>query len=147
MPPSQSQAAAEPRRARHPLGAPALLFGVLAAPLAWFLQIAIVEALAAQSCFAYDKPLPQPRLHGALTTSAVVAAVCLIMGVCGAALAWRNRRIAATVAREAGARSDHVLLRRVAFITHASLMSTLLFVLILVVTDVAGLIVSPCGRW
>jgi hypothetical protein len=73
--------------------------------------------------------------------------VCFLMGVGGAALAWRNRRIAATLAREAGARSDHVLLRRVAFITHASLMSTLLFVVILVATDVAGLIVSPCGRW
>jgi hypothetical protein len=148
MPPAQqSQAAGEPRRIRHPLGAPALLFGVLAAPLAWFLQIGIVAALAAQSCFAYDRPLPQPRLHGTLTTTAVVCAVCFLMGVGGAALAWRNRRIAATLAREAGARSDHVLLRRVAFITHASLMSTLLFVVILVATDVAGLIVSPCGRW
>jgi len=135
------------RRQHHPLGAPALLIGLLAAPLAWFLQIGVIEALAAQSCFAYDRPQSQPWMHSALTTITVVSAVCLSIGVCGAAFAWRNRRIAAQVARDSGARLGQALVRRVAFITRVSLMSTLLFVAGLVATDVAGLIVSPCSRW
>lgn len=134
-------------RVRHPLGAPALLMGILAAPLAWFAQLGIIEALAAQSCFAYDQPQPQPWLHGALTAIAAVSAVCLCIGLCGAAFAWRNWRVAASVVREAPARSDHALLRRVAFITRVSLLSTLLFLAGLMATDVAGMIASPCGRW
>ncbi|TKC81462.1 hypothetical protein FAZ69_27975 [Trinickia terrae] len=131
-----------PRAVHHPLGAPALLIGLLAAPLAWFVQIGIVEALAAQSCFAYDKP----QLDGGLTANAWAGAVCLTIGLCGAAFALRNRRVAVATAREAGARSNHPLMRRVSFITGVSLMSTLLFLAGLVATDIAGLIVSPCGR-
>ncbi|WP_206997864.1 hypothetical protein [Trinickia mobilis] len=124
-----------------------MLIGLLAAPLAWFAQIGIVEALAAQSCFAYDKPAPRPWVHSVLTTSALVSAVCLSIGIGGAAFAWRNRRVAATVAHEAGVRSNQPLVRRIAVITRVSLLSTLLFLAVLAATDVAGLIVSPCGRW
>ena len=139
--------AGEPRRERHPPGAAALLIGLLAAPLAWFVQINIIEALAAQSCFAHDKPQPQPWMHSALTAIAVVSAVCLTIGVCGAVVAWRNRRLAARLAREAGTGAKRALVSRIAFITRVSLLSTLLFLAGLIATNVAGLIVSPCSRW
>ena len=146
---SQAGGAGGPRRDRRPPGAVALLTGLLAAPLAWFAQINIIEALAAQSCFAHDRPLPQPWMHSALTAIDVVSAVCLAIGVCGTVVAWRNRRVAVTLAREAGAgagaKGESV--RRIAFIARVSLLSTLVFLAGLIATDIARLIVSPCSRW
>ena len=140
---------AGPRREARLPGAPALLAGLLAAPLAWFVQVGIIETLASESCFAHDEPLPQPWLRGALTAIALVSVLCSLVGIAGAALAWRNRRIAATAARDADAKaaSNRALLRRMGFVTRVSLIAALLFVAGLAATDVAALIVSPCSRW
>ena len=53
-----------------------LLAGLVAAPLAWIIQICTSEALASHACFPMGHPLSAPELTSLLRLVATVSAAC-----------------------------------------------------------------------
>lgn len=123
-----------------------VMTGMFAAPLAWLAQTLVVEALAAQACFADDRPLHAPQLPWLEAALVAVSLVCFATGVSGSVVAWRaSRYINRATPRE---RSPIPMRGHLdAFLARVAAMCSTMFMFGLVATDVALLIVSPCGRW
>jgi hypothetical protein len=135
---------APPRSAdARPASLSSVAAGLLLAPLAWFAQMVIAETLAAQSCFPVDHPLSAPHFAGMRAVLMGISLACLLVGVAGALISWRNfRRIAceqANVAKPPAGPAD--------FLTRIAVMCNALFLFGLIATDVALAIVSPCAGW
>ncbi|SAK64981.1 hypothetical protein [Caballeronia ptereochthonis] len=133
---------------RHPArpGGVALALGLLLAPAAWMAQTTLAQTLAAWGCFPHERPVNAPALpwleHGLL----IVASCALLLGVAGAVIAWGNWRRTgelASVPTEHGPIDRHAA--RDTFIARAGALASALFVFALIATDLAWLLVSPCG--
>jgi hypothetical protein len=140
-----------PLRVRRPeggrAGPRAMLVGLLLSPLAWILQMVVVETLSAQSCFPFSQPLSAPLVPWMRPALVAISALCLAAGVIGTLSAWRNlRRIGpAKSGALSGARRTRAELDR--FLSRVAAMSSMLFLFALLATDVALAIVSPCKGW
>ena len=60
-----------------------LLAGLVAAPLAWIIQICTSEALASHACFPMGHPLSAPELTSLLHLVAMVSAACFVLSLAG----------------------------------------------------------------
>jgi hypothetical protein len=135
----------EPRRAGH--GLLTTLCGLFGAAAMWVLQTEIGEALAAQACYPRRTPLAAPQWPWLMPTLSAVSVGALLIGIVGAGIAWRNWRMAC----EAYSGSAHSVADtsrgRVRFLAMAGLMLSLLFLVGLVASGFAVLLVSPCSAW
>jgi hypothetical protein len=124
-----------------------LLVATLAAPLAWFAQMFIGEVLTAQACSLSDPGHPAAPPSWVIPALMVLSVVCFVVGVAGLVVAWRT--VIFTRTRRAHALEGRA--RRVAelewFLARVSALSSAMFMFGLVSTDLAVLVVSPCGRW
>ncbi|ACC74565.1 hypothetical protein PPMP20_22800 [Paraburkholderia phymatum] len=124
-----------------------LLIAALATPLAWFAQMLIGEVLTAQACSRSDAQHPAPVPSWAIPALIVLSMVCFVIGAIGVALAWRT----VTFARRKRSQARSERERRVAelewFLARVSALSSAMFMFGLVATDLAVIVVSPCGRW
>ena len=133
---------------RHPArpGGMALVLGLLLAPIAWMVQTTLAQTLAAWGCFPHGHPVHAPALPWLEQGLVIVALCALLSGGAGACIAWRNwRRTGARASRlkQQGSLDRHAA--RDAFIARAGALASLLFVFALIATDLAWLLVSPCG--
>jgi len=117
------------------------IYALLGAPLAWIVQICVCEALTAQVCYPAENPLTRPNLHALSAFIGAVSLVCLSVALGGLAAAWRGWR---TMRRGDGANPDR---RAGRFLFRVAILSSPMFVLGLIVTAMAALIVSPCKAW
>jgi hypothetical protein len=117
------------------------IYALLSAPLAWIVQICTCEALAAQACYPAQDPLAHPDLHALNAYIGAVSLLCLAVALGGLTAAWRGWR---TLRREADTNSDR---RAGKFLFRVAILSSPMFVLGLLVTAMAALIVSPCKPW
>ncbi|SAK85727.1 hypothetical protein AWB75_05732 [Caballeronia catudaia] len=135
-------------RSSHPArpGAIALAIGLLLAPAAWMVQTNLVQTIAAWGCFPHERPVHAPALSWLEPGIVTVAVLALLMGIAGGIVAWRNwRRTGAigTLPKAHEAVDRHAA--RDAFIARAGALASALFVFALISTDLAWLLVSPCG--
>ena len=134
-----------PRRAGP--GLLTMLCGLFGAAAVWVLQTEIGETLAAQACYPHRTPLAAPQWPWLMPTLGAVSVGALLIGLGGAALAWRNWRMA----REEHSGSAHPVADtsrgRIRFLATAGLMLSLLFLVGLVASGFAVLLVSPCSAW
>jgi hypothetical protein len=112
-----------------------------AAPLAWIVQICVCEALASQACYPAQNPLGRPHVAGLGVYIGAVSVVCLGVAIGGLAAAWRGWR---TTRADGSDNSDQ---RAARFVFRVAMLSSPIFVLGLIVTAMAALIVSPCKPW
>ncbi|CAN7611403.1 hypothetical protein LJR230_004400 [Trinickia sp. LjRoot230] len=117
---------------------------VLAAPVAWTLQVCIAEALVAQSCFLHDAPMRASYAGAALDAVIALSCVALVAGMTGTFWAWRNWRGLLERPGEILPQGDANLRAGETFIAKVGFMSSLLFLFALVATDVAAVLVSAC---
>ncbi|CAN7670174.1 hypothetical protein [Caballeronia sp. LjRoot31] len=117
------------------------IYALLGAPLAWIVQICVCEALAAQACYPAQDPLVHPDLHALGAYIGAVSLVCLAVALGGLTAAWRGWR---TLRQGSGTNPDR---RAGRFLFRVAILSSPMFVLGLLVTAMAALIVSPCKPW
>jgi hypothetical protein len=117
------------------------VIALLGAPLAWIVQICVCESLASQACYPAQDPLVRPHFPGLSGYIGAVSLVCLALAMGGLAAAWRGWRAAGS------AGSDNSDQRAARFIYRVAILSSPIFVLGLLVTAMAALIVSPCKPW
>lgn len=136
------------RRRARPLY---LLAGLVAAPLAWIVQICTCEALASQACFPMRHPLSEPALGSLLHMIAVVSGVCFVVSSAGIATAWVSWRASSqeSVVDSGGltqGRFDPAE-GRTRFLALVGMLGSSVFMLGLLLTAMAAFVVSPCAKW
>ncbi|WP_250517411.1 hypothetical protein [Caballeronia sp. INDeC2] len=133
---------------RHPArpGGIALVIGLLLAPAAWMAQTTLAQMLAAWGCFPHERPVDAPAMTWLEHGIVLLGLGALLLGVVGGVIAWRNWRRTGEIAsmlKEQGSIDRHAA--RDVFIARAGALASALFVFALVATDLAWLLVSPCG--
>lgn len=117
------------------------IYALLGAPLAWIVQICTCEALAAQACYPAQNPLAHPDLHALSAYIGAISLVGLAVALGGLTAAWRGWR----ALRHVGSTNPDRRAGR--FLFRVAILSSPMFVLGLLVTAMAALIVSPCKPW
>lgn len=104
---------------------PSLWFGILAAPVAWALQLPVIYGLAVRACD-----------HVGMASLHVVSVLCVVASVAGGYVAWRNlQAVHEPAAESASTRRMMSLL---------GLMTALLFGLVVLDSWLAVFLLSPC---
>lgn len=128
-----------------------LLAGLVAAPLAWIVQICTCEALASQACFPMRHPLSEPALGSLLHLIAVVSGVCFVVSSAGIAAAWvswratRRERVVGSGDLAQGLLDSGE--GRTRFLALVGVLGSSVFMLGLLLTAMAAFVVSPCAKW
>lgn len=142
--PADTRRQRKPRRGRGPL---TMLFGLFGAAGVWVLQTEIGEALSAQACYPHRAALAAPQWAWLMPVLTAVSIGALLIGLAGAALAWRNWRVARNGQPDSEPAVPDTSLGRTRFLAMAGLMLSLLFLVGLLATGFAVMLVSPCSAW
>ncbi|MFL9959307.1 hypothetical protein PQR65_38635 [Paraburkholderia nemoris] len=128
-------------------GALMMLFGLLGAAAAWVLQTEIGETLAAQACFPHRTALAAPQWPWLMSSLGVMSAVALLIGAAGVWVAWRGWRMTRAPRPDPAAPVSDTSAGRTRFLAMAGFMLSVLFLVGLIATGLAVLLVSPCSVW
>jgi len=79
-----------PHRAR--VGLAVLLFGMVAAPLAWNAQVLFSSALSGFVCYPHATPLAAPWLGGSRPIMIAVSIIGIVVAIAAALISWRSWR-------------------------------------------------------
>jgi hypothetical protein len=124
-----------------------LMIGTLATPLAWFAQMFIGEVLTSQACALTDPARPSAPPSWALPALIALSVACLVVGIVGVVVAWRT----VVKTREKHWPALYGRARRIAelewFLARVSALCSAMFMFGLISTDLAVIVVSPCGQW
>jgi hypothetical protein len=124
-----------------------MLFGLFGAAAAWVLQTEIGETLAAQACFPHRSALAAPQWSWLMSALDALSIVALLIGVAGVWVAWRGWRTTRTGRPAPASPVSDTSAGRTRFLAMAGLILSLLFLVGLVATGLAVLLVSPCSAW
>ena len=134
-----------PSPLRGRVGRWAIWFAILAAPLAWSINLLVNVPIAAHGCFPQDTPLSLPlwsNMHGVV---GIIMLIAIAISVAAGAIAWRNWHI---VRSEHEGRSQHLLESgdgRTRFMAMTGMLCSALFLLALLFNGGMLLMVKPCG--
>ena len=123
------------------------LFG---APAAWVVQMSLSEPLAAYGCYPHEAPLPAPLWASLPAILVAISLACLTAGLVSGYIAWSSwRRINCRlrllkVAPRGGASLDEGQER---FLAILGQLSSFVFIIAILFTSFAVLLVSPCSPW
>ena len=134
-----------PHRRRR--GALIMLFGLLGAAAAWILQTEIGETLAAQACFPHRTALAAPQWSWLMSALDVMSIAALLIGAAGVWVAWQGWRTTCARRPDPAAPVSDTGAGRTRFLAMAGLTLSLLFLVGLLATGLAVLLVSPCSAW
>jgi hypothetical protein len=123
-----------------------LLIGTLVTPLAWAAQMLIGEVLTAEACSLNPEHSAAPP-SWVMTPLIALSCACFVLGLFGVIVAWRNVRDTRAESR----RALNGRARRIAelewFFARVGALCSAMFMFGLIATDLAVVVVSPCGHW
>ena len=132
-----------PHRVR--VGLAALLFGIVAAPVAWNAQILLSVALSGHACYPHEKPLAAPLWSNLGSMLVVINFASIAIAIIGGIVAWRSWL--QTRAERPG--SGHHLLEsgdgRTRFMAMCGMLISALFLVALLFGSGVVFMVPPCG--
>ncbi len=118
-----------------------VLTGLFGAPLAWVAQMSLCVPLAANACYSYHEPLSMPQwksLPLMLTVISVACGATGLMAMFSAWSMWRRVRTQFPAIKNDG---------RARFLAILAAMSSFVFVIAIIFSSCAILLVSPCHPW
>ena len=152
-----------------------MLVALAGTPAAWTLQSLVSYAMSAYACYPRKQPLHAPLWDGMLIKLEwAVMLICIALGIAAAAVAWRwwwqvwrrdgkNSKMAENAREEigadaekdaeartrarAGARTQDAPRGRVRFLAMSGMMVSCVFLVALLFTASATLMMPPCGPW
>ena len=145
--PAPSQEASTSESSAQRVSSLQVLVALLLAPLAWLAQVAIAEMVLGGPCMVGGPLFIVHAMPWTPATVAVASVVCLLFGSVGAFVAWRNLWRTARIpwcflSALKGTRAE-----RDWFLSRICAMSSTMFILGLVATAVAMLVIAPCSPW
>lgn len=127
------------------------LIALLFAPLAWLAQLGIAELVLGQGCLksaaAGGPVFVVLAMPWTPTTLAVASLACLVFGGLGGWVAWRNLLRTAQISWRFPTALRGTRAERDWFISRVCALSSTMFVLGLLTTDIAMLLITPCSPW
>ncbi|MDQ3185803.1 MAG: hypothetical protein M3Q16_04940 [Pseudomonadota bacterium] len=125
------------------------LLGLFGAPASWVAQMSLIEPIAAYACYPHQVPLSAPLWADLPAVFAIISLVCLAAGLLSGYVAWNSwRRTRHQLAR--GGNGEHVIEvdeGQSRFLAMLAMMSSFVFIVAIVFTSCAVLLVSPCSAW
>jgi hypothetical protein len=121
----------------------AIAFGILAGPIAWWLALFCLYAIASHNCFPGGSPIEAPLWHYKWTLAAIGCAA-LVVCIVGGLVSYRSWR--KTYGERFGmARLVQFGEGRSRFLSMWGALTSLLFAILMVVSLVALFVVPSCG--
>ncbi|HEX5538815.1 MAG TPA: hypothetical protein VFX01_03410 [Methylophilaceae bacterium] len=123
-----------------------LLLMLFGAPGAWIAQMAISEPLAAYACYPQQMPLTAPVWNHLLLLLAIVSLLCLAAALACGALAWttwQRLRHARDATESAGDTGEG----RAEFLPKLGVIASQIFIVAILFTSCAVILVEPCQPW
>ena len=117
------------------MSAPRIMIGLFGAPVLWIVQLTLSESLVAHACYPYRAPLSAPIWEGLPTILAAISIACLVGALLSGGVAWTTWR---KLAGNGG---------RTGFLAKLSLMSSILFIVAIIFSSCAVLLVPLCSTW
>jgi hypothetical protein len=121
--------------------------GLIGPPLAWIIQMMSSEGMASHACYPHDAPLAAPLFAHLSAMVIVVDILSLLMGLGCSWITlgeWRN------TAKSPGSDGAHSIeggRTRRGFLVMLSALSCFIFVISILFTSFAVLLVEPCKSW
>lgn len=129
---------------RERVGGFAIWSAILAAPLAWSLQLLVIVPIAAHACYPARVPLAVPIWSNLASVAGVIALVAVAICLVSAGVAWRNWSL--THGEKPG--GAHHLMEggdgRTRFMAMVGLLCSGLFLVAVLISIGMLLTVSPC---
>jgi hypothetical protein len=123
--------------------------GIFGAPVAWVIQMSLIEPIAAYACYPHEVPLSAPLWAELPFMLAIISLACLAGGLFSGYIAlnsWRRTGHSLT-----GALQETQVIEvdegQTRFLTMLGMMSSFLFIVAILFTGCAVLLVSPCSAW
>ena len=138
--------ASHPAPKRHHISPYQMTIALMGAPLAWFAQISLCQAIASNACYPHQTPLAEPRWPSLHYMIALVSAACLVGSIISLIVAYRAWR----KVRDEKAHTGEVVEvgeGRTRFLAVFGIMISLIFFCAILFTELAQLLVSPCQKW
>lgn len=125
------------------------LLALFGAPTSWVGQMSLSEPLAAYACYPHQVPLPAPLWADLSVILAMISLICLAGGLLSGYVAWTLWRQASPRPRVTGA-GEHALDvdgGQTRFLARLGTMSSFVFIVAILFTGCAVLLVPPCSAW
>jgi hypothetical protein len=116
-------------------------------PLAWLAQVSIADMVLGQRCVVGAPLFVVHAMPWTPLTVVVASVVCLIFAVFGTFVAWRNLWRTARIPWRFPAALKGTRAERDWFLSRLCAMSSTMFIIGLVATDVAMRLIAPCSPW
>lgn len=121
--------------------------GIFGAPAAWLTQMSLSEPLAAQTCYPHTAPLPAPVWPSLQLLLAAITLGALALALGCTLVAWSAWRVTHAQPGSTGTQTMDVGDGRPRFLAGIGVLTGILFVVAILITGLAVLIVSPCAAW
>jgi hypothetical protein len=129
------------------ISATQILIALLVAPLAWLAQVAIAEMMLSERCVVGGPLFVVHSMPWTPLTVALASLLCLIFGVFGTLMAWRNLWRTARIPWRFPSALRGTRAERDWFLARISALSSSMFMLGLIATEIAILVIAPCSPW
>lgn len=126
-----------------------ILLGLFGAPAAWIAQMSLSEPIAAYACYPYQVPLSAPLWVDLPAILAIISLACLAAGLLFGYVAWTSWRRTEHQLARSGSEKHVIEVDEEAsrFLAMVAMMSSFIFIVAIVFTGCAILLVSPCSTW
>ena len=121
--------------------------GLVGPPLAWILQMTSSESMESYACYPHDAPLAAPLFTHLPAMVIVVDLLCLLVGLGCSWITLGEWRNTAGVGGPDAAHSIEGGGTRRGFLVMLSALSCFVFVVAILFTSFAILLVNPCKPW
>lgn len=125
------------------------LLALFGAPLSWVAQMSLSQPLAAYACYPHQVPLPAPLWADLSVILAMISLICLAGGLLSGYVAWNLWRQASPLRGVTGA-GEHAFEAdggQTRFLARLGTMSSFVFIVAILFTGCAVLLVPPCSAW
>ena len=140
-----SDVTANPAPQRHNVSIVLLLFGLIAAPLAWIVQTSLNYVVASRACYPFQTRQLQTANDGLWPALIIATVVALVIGIAAAGAAWHAWRMTREEHYGGGHHVMDVGEERTRFLALAGLLISGLFAAAVIFNAVGLFLISPCG--
>lgn len=121
------------------------LLALFGAPSAWFVQMSVSEPLAAYACYPHQVPLSAPLWINFSAILIAISLICLASGLISGYVAWRV--LEKFTQSDFNERINEINEGQTKFLAMLGVMSSVIFIVAILFTACAVLLVSPCSAW
>ncbi|SDY49767.1 hypothetical protein [Nitrosomonas sp. Nm33] len=125
------------------------LLALFGAPVAWITQMLLCESLTSFACYPHQVPLSAPQWADLPVILTVICVVCLAFGLISGYIAWNLWQRTHHSLAESSSSEQVIKINggQSQFLAMLGIMSSFIFIVAILFTSCAILLVSLCSEW